>query len=325
MIRYILQRLGESAAVIALMSFVIYALIGLMPGDPIDLMINSDPRLTPADAARLRAVYGLDRPLVDRYLSWAAAAICGDFGNSRLHVRPVLDVMPGFLLNTVKLMGLSFILSVAIAIPAGVIAARRQNSRLDHVINLLCFAGISVPVFWLALMLIILFSVMMPILPASGIASVGGGGGLWDAARHLVLPVATLTIFSVGSYTRFVRAAMIEVLRQDYIRTARAKGAGSSRVVWVHALRNAMIPVVTVVALSFGTLFSGALITETMFAYPGMGKLIYDSIMGNDYNMALVTLLFATAVTLAANLLADLAYAWLDPRISYAAGEGARP
>ena len=325
MIRYILQRLGESAVVIALISFVIYALIGLMPGDPIDLMINSDPRLTPADAARLRAVYGLDRPLVDRYLSWAAAAIGGDFGNSRLHVRPVLDVMPGFLLNTVKLMGLSFILSVAIAIPAGVIAARRQNSRLDHVINLLCFAGISVPVFWLALMLIILFSVMMPILPASGIASVGGGGGLWDAARHLVLPVATLTIFSVGSYTRFVRAAMIEVLRQDYIRTARAKGAGSSRVVWVHALRNAMIPVVTVVALSFGTLFSGALITETMFAYPGMGKLIYDSIMGNDYNMALVTLLFATAVTLAANLLADLAYAWLDPRISYAAGEGARP
>ena len=325
MIRYILQRLGESAVVIALMSFVIYALIGLMPGDPIDLMINSDPRLTPADAARLRAVYGLDRPLVDRYLSWAAAAIGGDFGNSRLHVRPVLDVMPGFLLNTVKLMGLSFILSVAIAIPAGVIAARHQNSRLDHVINLLCFAGISVPVFWLALMLIILFSVMMPILPASGIASVGGGGGLWDAARHLVLPVATLTIFSVGSYPRFVRAAMIEVLRQDYIRTARAKGAGSSRVVWVHALRNAMIPVVTVVALSFGTLFSGALITETMFAYPGMGKLIYDSIMGNDYNMALVTLLFATAVTLAANLLADLAYAWLDPRISYAAGEGARP
>ena len=148
---------------------------------------------------------------------------------------------------------------------------------------------------------------------------------MWDAARHLVLPVATLTIFSVGSYTRFVRAAMIEVLRQDYIRTARAKGAGSSRVVWVHALRNAMIPVVTVVALSFGTLFSGALITETMFAYPGMGNLIYDSIMGNDYNMALVTLLFATAVTLAANLLADLAYAWLDPRISYAAGEGARP
>jgi peptide/nickel transport system permease protein len=232
--------------------------------------------------------------------------------------------MPAFLFNTIKLMGLSFVISVAIAIPAGVYAAVRQNSRFDHVVNLVCFAGISVPVFWLALMLIIVFSVMFPILPASGVGSIGGGG-VWDAARHLVLPVTTLTIFSIGSYTRFVRAAMIEVLRQDYIRTARAKGVSGARVIWVHALRNAMIPVVTVVALSFGTLLSGALITETMFAYPGMGKLIYDSIMGNDYNMALVTLLFATAVTLAANLLADIAYAWLDPRISYGGGEGVRP
>jgi len=319
MTRYIVQRLAESAVVIILMSFLIYALIALMPGDPIDLMINSDPRLTPADAARLRAVYGLDKPLMERYLAWAGAALGGDFGNSRLHVRPVLDVMPGFLLNSVNLMVLSFILSIAVAVPAGVYAALRQNSWVDHTINLLCFAGISVPVFWLALMLIIIFAVMMPILPASGINSIGGGGFI-DTLRHLVLPVATLTIFSIGSYTRFMRAAMIEVLRQDYIRTARAKGASETRVVWGHGLRNAMIPVVTVVALSFGTLFSGALITETMFAYPGMGKLIYDSIMGNDYNMALVTLLFATAVTLAANLLADIAYAWLDPRISYDGG-----
>jgi peptide/nickel transport system permease protein len=322
MTRYIVQRLAESAVVIILMSFLIYALIALMPGDPIDLMINSDPRLTPADAARLRAVYGLDKPLVERYLAWAGAALSGDFGNSRLHVRPVLDVMPGFLLNSVNLMVLSFILSIAVAVPAGVYAALRQNSWVDHTINLLCFAGISVPVFWLALMLIIIFAVMMPILPASGINSIGGGGFI-DTLRHLVLPVATLTIFSIGSYTRFMRAAMIEVLRQDYIRTARAKGASETRVVWRHGLRNAMIPVVTVVALSFGTLFSGALITETMFAYPGMGKLIYDSIMGNDYNMALVTLLFATAVTLAANLLADIAYAWLDPRISYDSGRQA--
>lgn len=319
MTRYIVQRLAESAFVIILMSFLIYALIALMPGDPIDLMINSDPRLTPADAARLRAVYGLDKPLMERYLAWAGAALGGDFGNSRLHVRPVLDVMPGFLLNSVNLMVLSFILSIAVAVPAGVYAALRQNSWVDHTINLLCFAGISVPVFWLALMLIIIFAVMMPILPASGINSIGGGEFI-DTLRHLVLPVATLTIFSIGSYTRFMRAAMIEVLRQDYIRTARAKGASETRVVWGHGLRNAMIPVVTVVALSFGTLFSGALITETMFAYPGMGKLIYDSIMGNDYNMALVTLLFATAVTLAANLLADIAYAWLDPRISYDGG-----
>ncbi|MDX1483471.1 MAG: ABC transporter permease [Alphaproteobacteria bacterium] len=323
MTRYVCGRLVESALVLAIMSFVIYGLIGLMPGDPIDLMIQSDPRLTPADAARLRAVYGLDKPLVERYLNWATAALAGDFGNSRLYARPVLDVMPGFLLNTLNLMGLTFLISVALAVPVGIYAALRQHSPGDYVINLACFAGISVPIFWLALMLIIVFSVLFPILPASGVSSVGGGD-LLDRARHLVLPVVTLTIFSVGSYTRFMRAATIEVMRQDYIRTAYAKGAGTRTVVIRHALRNALIPVVTIVALSFGSLFSGALITETMFAYPGMGKLIFDSVMGNDFNMALVALMFATLVTLLANLAADIAYAWLDPRISYGGG-GAGP
>ena len=322
MMRYVMGRLVESAIVLVIMSFVIYALIGLMPGDPIDLMINSDPRLTPADAARLRAVYGLDRPLTERYFNWAWDALWGDFGNSRLHVRPVLDVMPPFLLNTLNLMGLSFLISIVIAIPTGIFAALRQHSAGDYAINLACFAGISVPIFWLALILIIVFAVLIPVLPASGVSSVGGGDFL-DRARHLLLPVVTLTIFSVGSYTRFMRASTIEVMRQDYIRTAFAKGASRRRVVVRHALRNALLPVVTIVALSFGTLFSGALITETMFAYPGMGKLIYDSIMGNDFNMALVTLLFATLVTLLANLAADIAYAWLDPRISYGARGGA--
>ena len=225
--------------------------------------------------------------------------------------------------NTINLMGLSFIASVAIAIPAGAYAAIHQNSRADHIINLLCFAGISVPVFWLALMLIIVFAVLIPILPASGVSAINGGGFI-DTARHLVLPVITLMVFSIGSYTRFMRASMIEVMRQDYIRTAFAKGATRGQVVRRHAFRNALIPVTTVIALSFGTLFSGALITETMFAYPGMGKLIFDSIMGNDYNMALVTLLLATLVTLLANLGADITYAWLDPRISLGGGKSAK-
>jgi peptide/nickel transport system permease protein len=321
MSRYVAGRLVESLVVLIIMSFVIYALIGLMPGDPIDLMIKSDPRLTPDDAARLRAVYGLDKPLAERYLNWALAALSGDFGNSRLYARPVLDVMPGFLFNTLNLMGISFVISVVIAVPVGIYAALRQQKAADYLINLACFAGISVPIFWLALMLIIVFAVLIPVLPASGVSSIGGGDIL-DRARHLVLPVITLTVFSVGSYTRFMRAATIEVMRQDYIRTAYAKGADHRRVVLRHALRNALLPVVTIVALSFGTLFSGALITETMFAYPGMGKLIFDSVMGNDFNMALVTLLFATLVTLLANLGADIAYAWLDPRISYAGGGG---
>src|SRR5258706_185528 len=183
-------------------------------------------------------------------------------------------------------------------------------------INLLCCAGISIPPFWLALVLILVFAVALGWLPASGVATIGDGGPL-DLARHLALPVATLTLASVGSYTRFVRAATAEALRQDYIRTARAKGASERRVVLHHALGNAMIPIVTIIALSFGGLFSGAPITETMFAYPGMGKLIFDAVMGNDFNLALATLLLATLVTLLAKLAADIAYAWLDPRISY--------
>ncbi len=318
MLRFIAQRLVEVALVLLLMSFVIYALIGLMPGDPLDLMISADPNVTAADVARLKAIYGLDRPLYERYLSWLGAALQGDFGYSRIHARPALEVLLPRLWNTCLLMGLSFALALAIALPAGVLVALRPRSLADYTVNLLAFAGISVPSFWLALMLIILFSVQLGWLPAGGVGTVGVET-LADRARHLVLPVLTLTALTAGGLIRFARGAMLEALRQDYIRTARAKGVGTARLVVRHALRNAMIPVVTVIALNFGALFSGALIVETMFAYLGMGKLIYDSVMGNDFNLALIGLLFATLLTLLSNLAADLVYAWLDPRISYEA------
>jgi peptide/nickel transport system permease protein len=299
------------------MSFLIYALIGLMPGDPIDLMISADPRLTSNDIARLKSLYGLDRPLLARYAAWAGAALGGDFGYSRLFAQPTITALLGPLGNTAALMGASFVLGLALAFPIGIAAARRPGSAADRLVNLFCFAGVSVPPFWLALLLILLFAVTLNWFPAGGVATVGDGG-LADRARHLALPVATLTIASLAGYARFLRAALIEAMRQDYIRTARAKGNSERRVLLAHALRNALNPVVTVVALSFGSLFSGALITETMFAYPGMGKLIYDAVMGNDYNLALAALLFATLVTLVANLAADVAYAGLDPRISLA-------
>ncbi len=316
MTRFLATRVAQSVIVLALMSFAIYALIGLMPGDPIDLMISADPKMTPEDAARLRALYGVDKPVVERYANWLIAALGGDLGYSRLYAAPVLDVLLPALGNTLILLGLTLVLSLAIGLPAGVVAALRPYSRTDYAINLFAFAGISVPAFWLGLLLIIVFAVILGVLPAGGTETVGGAG-FWDQAKYLVLPVVNLTLASVGGHTRYMRAAMMETLRQDYIRTARAKGAGRARVVLGHALRNAMIPVVTIIALQFGYLFSGALITETIFAYPGMGKLIFDSIMGNDFNLALVALLFATLVTLVGNLLADVAYAWLDPRIAY--------
>ncbi len=313
MLAYLLRRLAESLLVLLVMSAVIYGLIGLMPGDPIDIMISGDPNLTTEDAQRLKALYGLDRPLYERYLVWLGNALQGDFGFSRIFGQPVLDVLVPRLGNTLLLMGLAFVLAFLLALPAGVLAARKPGGWLDGTVNLVAFAGISLPPFWLAILLIILFSITLGWLPAGGM----GDGSFGSSAQHLILPALTLTLASVGGHLRYLRAAMIEALRQDYIRTARAKGLDEVGVVTRHALRNAMIPVVTILALDFGTLFGGALITETMFGWLGMGKTIYDAVMGKDYNLALVGLLLATVTVLLANLLADLAYAWLDPRVSY--------
>ena len=299
-----------------LMSFVIYILLGLMPGDPIDIMASGDPDMTTADIARLKALHGLDQPLAQRYWQWLTAAVSGDFGFSRLHTRPVLEVLWPRLSNTAVLMGVSFVLALAIAIPAGVIAAVRQRTWLDYGINMVAFAGFSLPSFWLALLMILLFSVQLGWLPAGGVQSVGRDD--WaDWLLHLIMPASALTVLTMGRIIRFTRGAMLEALRQDYIRTARAKGLSAYGVVAGHALQNAMIPVITVLALDFGALFSGALVIEQIFSYQGMGKLIYDSILGSDFNVALVGLLFATMLTLLSNLGADLLYGWLDPRISY--------
>ena len=310
---YLVTRITQSLLVLVVMSFVIYSLIGLMPGDPIDMMIAADPLMTPEDAAYLRTLYGLDLPIYERYWNWLMAATGGDFGYSRLYNQPVAQVLVPALGNSLQLLITALLLSVSIAVPAGVVAAYRQRSALDYTVNLFAFAGISIPQFWLGLMLIMLFSVILGWLPAGGIAP--SGSSLWEQLPFLILPVITLAMTSIGSHARYVRSAMLEVLRQDYIRTARAKGAGSGRVLWRHGLRNALIPFVTILALDFGFLFSGALIVETIFAWPGMGRLIFDAIMGNDYNLALLALMLATGLVLTGNLLADLTYAWLDPRI----------
>lgn len=307
------RRLGQSAVVLLVMSFVIYGLIGLMPGDPIDLMIATLPNITPGDIARLRELHGLDLPVWQRWWDWLTAALGGDLGNSRLYGAPVESVIAGPLGRSLALIAASLGIALLIALPIGVLAALRPRGAFDTLANLIAFTGLSMPTFWLGIMLIMLFAVTLGWLPAGGVPPSDGG---WSGTlRHMALPVATLAVASIGQYTRYMRAAMIEALGQDYVRTALAKGAGRWRVVLGHALRNALIPLVTVLALDFGMLFSGALVTETVFAWPGMGKLIFDAVMGNDYALALAALLLATAVTLLGNALADAAYGWLDPRI----------
>ncbi len=322
MIRFLLDRLAQATLVLIVLSFLIYLLIGLMPGDPVDLLIAGNPDLTPEDAARLRARYGLDQPIWQRYLSWAGAALQGDFGYSRLFNRPVLEVLLPRAGNTLILMACSLVFALAIALPLGLLAATKQYKWPDQAINLFCFAGISTPPFWLALLLILLFAVELNWLPAGGVQTIGGEGGFIDRARYLVLPVLTLSLLYIAAYSRHLRASMIDTLRQDYIRTAHAKGLSGRRVLLGHAFPNAVTPLVTLLALDIGTLFGGALITETMFAYTGMGKLIYDAILGNDFNLALVGLLFITLMVLIGNLLADIAYAAIDPRVSYRKASG---
>lgn len=317
MIRHILSRGLQSLAVLLLMSFVVYGLMGLMPGDPIDLMIAGDPHLSAADALRLKALYGLDRPWTERYLRWLTQVAQGELGYSRLYARPVLDALLPALGNSVLLMVSALAVALTVALPVGVVASLRPGSLFDRVANLMAFASVSVPTFWLGLMLIVAFAVSLGWLPASGMAEVGGDGGLADRLRHMVLPVATLALAGMGQYIRHMRAAMIGEAHHDYIRTARAKGCSPGRIVVRHQLRNALIPVTTILALEVGGLFSGALITETVFAWPGMGRLLFEAVMGNDFNLALTGLLLATAMTLVGSILADLAYAALDRRVSY--------
>lgn len=313
---YLFKRLIQGICVLLAMSFICYVLIGLMPGDPIDIMLAANPEATAEDAARLRAIYGLDQPLVSRYGHWLMGALSGDFGYSRLFSQPVFDLIWPRLFNTFILMLSALCLALLIALPAGTWAAYKKDSAADRFINLICFAGISVPSFWLALLMISFFAVTLMWLPAGGFAL--DDASFWVRLKFIALPVLTLAVTSIAGYTRYLRASLIESFQADHIRTARAKGCNERQVILRHALRPALAPVVTVLSLDFGTLFGGALIVETVFARPGMGKLIYDAILGNDYNLAILSLLIVTIMILIGNLLADLSYGWLDPRIKLA-------
>lgn len=323
MAKMLLKRLLTCLATFVFLSFVIYQIMAFMPGDPVDAMVASIPNITAQDVARIKALYGLDQPGYVRFFNWFSAAAQGDFGYSRTYKVPVTKIISEPILNTFLLSIISLAIALIISVPLGVISAVKQNSKFDYVVNFFAFMGISIPSFWLGILLILIFAIYIPLLPAGGTQTVGeaqiAGFTLFlDKMKHLVLPVLSLTFFQLGTFVRYTRGAMLEVLKDDFIRTAKAKGASRNRVIFVHALRNALIPLVTVVSISLGYLFSGAIITETVFSYNGLGRLIYNSIMGNDYNVAMIGLLLVVAMVLIMNLVADLLYAVVDPRVSYA-------
>lgn len=301
----ILARLLQIILVTALLSFLFFLLLALMPGDPIDLALAGDPRLTAEDAARLRALHGLDQPLLHRYGAWAAAVLAGNFGHSRLFAQPVAALLGPALLSTLELLGLALLLSVAGGTLLGALAAARP--RWAPLVQALALLAQAMPGFWLGLLLMILFAVQLGWLPA------GGAEGGW---RFLVLPVATLAIANGAAYARHAAAALSAALAEPHIRSARARGASGTRILWRHAAPNAAVPVLALLGLDAGALVSGAVVTETLFARPGMGKLIFDAVMGSDFNLALLALLAVAAVTMLATLLADIAQRALDPRLA---------
>lgn len=303
---FFLQRLLQMLATLFLMSFLVYGLIGLMPGDPIDLMAGGNPKITPEDLQRLKELYGLDKPFLSRYGAWLQNALAGDFGYSRLQNLPVIEVLLLPLKNTLLLMGAALFLTLLLAVPLGVYAAAKAGSFFDRAVNVFTLAGVSVPAFWLALMLITIFAVMLGWLPA---------GASPTKPLSLILPLATLTLASLAVYVRHLRAAMISALEGHYIRTARAKGCGEDRILWRHAFQNALPPLLTLIMLDLGALAGGAITIETIFAYPGMGKLMFDAVMGNDYNLALIGFLLLTFFVMLGNFLADIGYRLIDPRV----------
>lgn len=317
-LRFLLPRLGQTAVTLFILSFLVYFLIGMMPGDPVDLMIAGNPHMTAEDAARLRELHGLDRPLAARYATWLGDALQGNLGYSRLYGLPVMDVILPRMAHTLLLMGMALGITMLLAVPLGVWAAYRKDSLIDRAINITCLAGISLPAFWLGLLLIALFSVQLGWLPAGAALE---SGDIPQKIKSMLMPVATLSLASMAIYIRHLRSAMTDALRADHIRTARAKGCGEARVIWHHAFRAALPPLVTLFMLDLGTLFGGALTIETVFAWPGMGKLMFDAVMGNDYNLALCGFMILTAFVLLANLLADMTYGLLDARVGKEGGK----
>lgn len=310
---YIVKRLLGAIPLMVGISIVIFGILQLIPGGPIAVYLNS-PDITGNDIALLKHQFGLDRPMYVQYLSWFGSYATAQWGASYSSGEPVAQLIAERVPATLLLMGASFALALIIAVAGGVYSAIRQYSVMDYSITTCSFLGISLPVFWFGLMLQRIFAVRLRWLPVGGFS----GTESWaDVPRHLVLPAVTLAIFIAGRWSRFARAGMLEVLNQDYIRVARAKGLSEYRVTVRHALKNALMPLVTIVALDLSALVSGAVVTETVFAWPGMGSLLIQSISNVDYPTLLALLMLSSFAIVVSNLLADVAYGAFDPRIVY--------
>ena len=321
MLRYIAKRLLFMVPLLFGITVICFTVMHLAPGSPTDLQTQMNPRASVEMKERLRSMYDLDKPLPVQYIRWVGKLARLDLGVSfSTDRRPVADKILERLPITILLNVLSLLLIFVVAIPLGVLSAVRQDSLFDRVTAVIVFIGFAVPTFWLALLLMILFGIHLGWLPISGIRSLNAeylppAMAFWDLIRHLILPVLLAAFGGLAGLSRYMRANMLEVIRQDYILTARAKGLSERAVIYRHALRNALLPVITILGLSIPGLIGGSVIFETIFAIPGMGQLFYMAVMARDYPVVMGILFIGAVLTLFGNLIADVCYALADPRI----------
>ena len=329
MFQYVVRRTLQSVPLLIIISVILFTILQLQPVKPWDSMLHR-PNLTAEMRDHILRYYGFDKPVWYQYLLWIWNLLHLDFGTSYFSHQSTLDLVKQRLPNTVILMGTAYLLTLVISVPIGIIAAVRQYSRFDNAVTGLAFIGFSLPNFWFGLMLIIGLSVFpyehfgFKLFPTSGMVGTFGETGfplIWthpvDLLWHLALPSLVLAVQFIAAYSRFIRGAMLEVLNQDYVRTARAKGLGERAVVIRHAFRNALLPLITLMGLDIPQLFVGALITEQVFAWPGMGRLFWESAQRTDYQVLMGILILLALFVVIGNLIADLAYGWADPRIQY--------
>jgi peptide/nickel transport system permease protein len=324
--RYITRRLLQLIPVLWIISVIVFILLQLTPGDPV-AALEDNPNITAADRERYAEMLGLNDPLHIKYLKWSKNLVTGNWGISIATKRPVLVEIWTRLPNTIRLMLVAQITTLLLALPIGIISAVRQYSIFDHISTSFAFIGQSIPVFWFGLLLIMVFSLTIkdpdgtPFLPSGGMYNLrlydDETAPLSNRLEHMILPVVMLTMFGAGRYTRFMRSSMLDVLHQDYLDTARAKGLRERAVILLHALKNAAAPVVTIIALELPLVFSGAVFTETIFSWPGMGRLFIRSVERTDYDLVMGIVMMNAFLILIFNLLADIVYAYLDPRVRY--------
>lgn len=321
MLRYLLKRLLTMLPLLLGITLISFVVIHLAPGEPTDMQTDLNPEASVELKERLRAQYGLDEPLLVQYGKWLGRLAKLDFGTSfSQDRRPVLEKIVERLPITILINVLSIAVILAISLPLGILSATRRNSGFDRATTVLVFLGFATPSFWLALLLMDSLGVRLGLFPIAGLKSIGHeylsfGGRVWDMIHHLILPVFVSAFGGLAGFSRYMRSNMLEVIRQDYILTARAKGLAEKTVIYRHALRNALLPVITILGLSVPGLIGGSVIFETIFAIPGMGKLFYDGVMMRDYPLIMGILVIGAVLTLVGNLIADLSYALADPRI----------